>query len=135
MYPDHYVLVRASHEASRNALTEHCYASAYQALEAADDVHAKRLFSLLAILAPLDERPWIGLAVCAERQTNWAMTAALYSIRAALVKDSAWAHFGRGRALLRLGKRTSAQLAFDAAEAVAPDEVLIAAIEAERTNT
>jgi Flp pilus assembly protein TadD len=116
-------------------MAEQCYASAYQALEGGDDVHAKRLFSLLAILIPRDERPWIGLAVCSERQTNWAMAAALYGVGAALVKDSAWAHFGRGRALSRLGRRAAARRAFDAAEAEARDGALIAAIDAERTST
>jgi Tfp pilus assembly protein PilF len=113
-------------------MAEQTYASAYQALEAGDDAGARRLFGLLAILAPRDERPWIGLAVCSERQTNWAMAAAMYRVGASLANGSAWAHFGRGRALKRMGKREEARRWFDLAEAAASDASLVNAIDEER---
>lgn len=132
MYADHYVLVKARRDTARAAMAEQCYASAYRALESGDELNAKRLFGVLAILAPRDERPWIGLAVCNERQANWPMAAAMYRMGMTLASDSAWAHLGRARALKRMGKRAEARRALDHAEERARDSALLAAIEEER---
>jgi Flp pilus assembly protein TadD len=132
MYADHYVLAKAKQEASFRAMAEQCYASAHLALERGDDVNAKRLFGLLAILAPRDERPWIGLAVCSERSDDWPMAGAMYAVGASLANGSAWALFGRGRALKRMGKRAEARRAFDRAEESGSDALLLAAIDEER---
>jgi tetratricopeptide (TPR) repeat protein len=134
MYADHYVLARARREAARRALSEQCYASAYQALEKGDDANAKRLFGLLAVMAPRDERPWIGLAVCSERKADWAMAGAMYAMGAALASGSAWASFGRGRALRRMGRRSEARRAFDTAEHATSEAALLSAIDEERRS-
>jgi hypothetical protein len=134
VYADHYVLAKAMRDASRSAMSEQCYASAYQALERGDDTSAKRLFGLLAIMAPRDERPWIGLAVCSEREANWPMAAAMYGRGTTLASESAWAPFGRGRALKRLGRRSEARNALDAAEAKATEPTLLLAIDEERRS-
>jgi tetratricopeptide (TPR) repeat protein len=130
----HHVLERAAREASRNALAEQCYASAYQAFACGKDADAKRLFGLLATMIPCDERPWIGLALCHERRANWALAAALYGMGSVLAKDSAWSHFGRGRALKRLGKRAAALRAFQSAESSATDPAILLAIDEERSQ-
>lgn len=135
MYADHYVLAKARFEASQHTMSERCYASAYQALERGDNINAKRLFGLLAVMIPRDERPWIGLAVCSERKSDWAMAGAMYAMGAALANGSAWTHFGRGRALRRMGKRAEARRAFDRAENAATDANLLAAIDEERRRS
>lgn len=133
MYADHYVLAKARHQASLQAMAEQCYASAYLALERGDDTSAKRLFGMLAVLAPRDERPWIGLAVCSERKADWPMAGAMYAMGASLAPGTpAWSLFGRARTLKRMGKRAEARLAFDHAEEVATDATLLAAIDEER---
>jgi hypothetical protein len=131
VYDAHYILEKAARRASRDAMAEQCYASAYQALTCGQDTHARRLFGLLAAMIPSDERPWIGLAVCHERRANWAMAAAMYGMGSALAKDTAWSHFGRGRALQRLGKRMAARRAFQSAEAATSDPALLSAISEE----
>jgi hypothetical protein len=128
----HPILEKAKRQASHEATAEQCYASAYQALASGRDAEAKRLFGLLAAMTPHDERPWIGLAVCHERRANWALAAAMYGLGSVLAKDSAWSHFGRGRALKRLGKPSLALQAFQSAEAVTTDPTLLLAIEEER---
>jgi tetratricopeptide (TPR) repeat protein len=132
MYADHYVLAKARREASQRATAEQCYASAHRALEMGDEINAKRLFGLLAVMTPRDERPWIGLAVCSERKADWPMAGAMYAMGAALASGSAWAHFGRGRALQRMGKRAEARRAFERAEDATRDPYLLAAIDEER---
>jgi len=134
MYADHYVLAKARREGSLRRMAEQCYASAYRALENDDDIGAKRLFGLLAVMAPRDERPWIGLAVCSERKADWAMAGAMYAMGVSLGTGSAWLHFGRGRALKRMGKRAEAWRAFDRAEDATTEANLLAAINEERRN-
>ncbi len=134
MYADHYLLVRARSETARSAMVERCYASAYEALEKSDDSGAKRLFAMLAIMAPRDERAWVGLAVCSERQGNWPMAAAMYRMGTALAGDSGWSHFGRGRALKRMGKHKDALCALARAEELGADTSLLSAIEEERRS-
>jgi len=131
MYDAHCMLERAAQRASRDAIAEQCYASAYQALACGQDTNARRLFTLLATMVPRDERPWIGLAVCSERRANWALAAAMYGMGSALAQDAAWSFFGRGRALKRLGKRHAARQAFQSAEAASTDPALLLAISEE----
>jgi Flp pilus assembly protein TadD len=134
VYADHYVLAKARIEASRRAMSEQCYASAYQALEKGDDLNAKRLFGMLAVMAPRDERPWIGLGVCSERKGDWPMAGAMYAMGTTFASGSAWASFGRGRALKRMGRRDEARRAFDAGESKTNDPALLSAIDEERRN-
>jgi tetratricopeptide (TPR) repeat protein len=134
MYVDHYVLAKARREASLCAMSEELYASAYQALEKGDDDNAKRLFGVLAVMIPKDERPWIGLAVCSERKGEWSMAGAMYAMGSAFGGGSAWASFGRGRALKRMGNRREAERAFEVAESATSEATLLSAIEEERRN-
>lgn len=121
---------------SKAALAEQCYASAYQALEDGDDRVAQRFFLLMALCAPRDERAWVGLGVCHEREGSSRLlprTAAVYTIGARLVGESAWLQLGRGRALAKLGRYHDALIAFDAAEDAAADNpALLQAIREER---
>ena len=115
-------------------LAEQCYASAYQALDGGDDKNAQRLFALMAVLLPRDERPWIGLGVARERCEDWRAAAGLYEVGTVLSPSSVWCHFGRARALKRLGRQQQAETSFDLAEDMAEDELLVAAICAERNS-
>jgi tetratricopeptide (TPR) repeat protein len=113
-------------------LAEQCYAGAYQALENGDPANAQGLFLLMALLVPRDERPWIGLAVARERLGDWLRAAGLYQMGSALAPASAWCHFGRGRALKRMGRFRQAERSFDHAEELAESRLLRAAIADER---
>lgn len=121
-----------SRATSLSVLTERVYASAYEALENDDLKSAERFFGLLAVLAPTDERAWVGLGVTRERCGDWPMAAARYSIGSALVPQSAWCHLGRARALEQLGRSDEAELAFDEAETCAEDAALLHQIANER---
>ena len=117
---------------SLSILAERVYASAYEALENDDPRSAERFFGLLALLAPGDERAWIGLGVSRERSEDWPMAAARYLIGSALVPESGWCHLGRARALRHLGHSVEGDEEPDEAEALAGDPVLLSAIAAER---
>ncbi|GMV17077.1 MAG: hypothetical protein AMXMBFR56_53010 [Polyangiaceae bacterium] len=117
---------------SLSTIAERVYATAYEALDNDDLRTAERFFGLLLLLAPRDERAWIGLAVVRERKEDWAMAAARYLLGGALVPDSAWCHIGRGRALLQLGRGHEADEAFAEAESVTSDAALLRVIERER---
>jgi tetratricopeptide (TPR) repeat protein len=113
-------------------LAERCYASAHQALATGDALNAERLFALMAILLPQDERPWIGLASARERRADWRAAAGLYQVGSALAPRSAWCQLGRARALRRLGRNGEAERSLDQAEELAEDRTLLAAIAQER---
>lgn len=117
---------------SPRAVAERCYASAYAALAGGDLDDAMRLFGILALLSARDERAWIGLATVCERRENWDAAAALYGVGSGFVPASAWCHFGRGRALNRLGRTASALRSLDEAEQATSDRALLDAIEHER---
>jgi hypothetical protein len=117
---------------SRENLAERCYASAYQALATGDALNAERLFALMAILLPRDERPWVGLASARERRADWQAAAGLYQVGGTLVPRSAWCQLGRARALRRLGRSGEAERSLDQAEELAEDRTLLAAIAQER---
>jgi tetratricopeptide (TPR) repeat protein len=117
---------------SQASLAERCYASAYQALETGDTQDAERLFGLMAMLLPRDERPWIGLASARERRADWHAAAGLYQVGSALVPSSAWCRFGRARALKRIGRLGDAERSLDQAEELAESQTLLAAIAQER---
>lgn len=114
------------------AVAERCYASAYQALAGGDLDNAMRLFGILALMSAKDERAWIGLATVCERRENWNVAAGLYGIAGAVAPRSAWCHFGRGRALDRIGERALALRELDLAEQATSDNALLDAIEEER---
>ncbi len=117
-----------------SVLAERVYASAYEALENDDLKSAERLFGLLALFAPGDERAWIGLGVVRERREDWPMAAARYLLGSALVPSSAWCLFGRARALKQLGRADEADRALDEAEACAEDAALLRQIAKERST-
>jgi tetratricopeptide (TPR) repeat protein len=114
------------------AVAERCYASAYQALADGDLDNALGLFGILALLSAKDERAWIGLATVCERRENWDAAAGLYGVGSGFAPRSAWCHFGRGRALNRIGERALALRELDLAEQATSDVALLDAIEEER---
>lgn len=116
---------------SHAARLEACYASAHRALADEDDRNATRLFVLMALLSPRDERAWLGLGVCNERAGRLEAAAALFAVGAVLSPESPFCHLGRGRVSASLGRRAEAEAAFDTARALA-DEALRAAIDRER---
>ena len=115
-------------------LVEYCYASAYRALEEDQDQAAERLFGILAVMDPRDERGWIGMALLRERRENWRAAGAVYGIGSAFVPSSSWCHFGRGRSLLRQGRFAEAEMEFRVAESQSDDQNLLAAIEEEKES-
>jgi predicted TPR repeat methyltransferase len=114
------------------AMAEQCYASAYEALSNGDDDNAARLFALMALLAPRDERCWVGLAVSRERRGDLRSALGFYGMGAALAPRSGWCELGRARALRALGRDHLGDQALDQAEALADDPALVRAIVEER---
>jgi predicted TPR repeat methyltransferase len=109
-----------------------CYASAHRAFERGDERTAARLFGVLAVLAPRDERPWLGLALCQERSGRLRAAASLYELGATLAPSSTRCHLGLARALRELGRATAAEHAFDTAERTCVDVEMLAAVCAAR---
>lgn len=125
--------MHAGHPASRGVLAERCYASAYRALEAGELSNARRLFGLLTLLEPRQERSWIGLSVSQERSGRQHAAAALYTLGSRAVGgDSAWLALGRARCLRALGRQHDAEQAFAAAEAATNDPTVLSAIQEEQ---
>ncbi len=118
---------------SRAAVAERCYASAFRALEQSDLTHARRLFAILALLEPAQERGWVGLGVCHERTEHLQAAAALYALGNAFTgSSSAWLSLGRARTLRALGRGGEAEAEFDRAELIADDVKVLEAIQEER---
>jgi Flp pilus assembly protein TadD len=117
------------------SLAERCYASAFRALELGDTPNAERVFALMAILLPRDERPWIGLAVARERRADWHGAAGLYQVGSTLVPNSPWCRLGRARALRQLGRLVEAERELDGADELDQTEPLFSAIAHERNLT
>lgn len=113
-------------------LVADCYASAHHAFESGDERTAARLFGVLAVLAPHDERAWLGLALCQEQKGRLRAAASLYELGATLAPNSTRCHLGLARALRELGRATAAEHAFDAAENTCVDAETLAAVCAAR---
>ena len=109
-----------------------CYASAHRAFESGDERNAARLFGVLAMLSPRDERAWLGLALCQERAGRLRAAASLYELGATLAPSSTRCHLGLARALRELGRVAAAESAFDAAERTCVDVETLAAVCAAR---
>ncbi|MCU0691928.1 MAG: hypothetical protein MUF54_11040 [Polyangiaceae bacterium] len=120
--------------ASFNTVVERCYATAYRALEEGDAHRAMKLFGIMAVLAPRDERAWIGLGTSNEKIGNHERAAGVYHIGASMTGGSGWCEFGRGRALKRLRLAKHAARAFAHAESLTDDPSLLDAIEQERSE-
>jgi hypothetical protein len=117
----------------RSALAERCYATAYAALLADDDLTAVKMFCALAFLAPGDARAWAGLAVCSERAGLDEAALGLFRLGAQFdPEQAALCHLGRGRTLARLGRDAAADDALSDALQATDDLVLRASIERER---
>ena len=117
---------------SHATLVSDCYASAHRAFESGDERTAARLFGVLAVLAPRDERPWLGLGLCQEQRGHLRAAASLYELGATLAPSSTRCHLGLGRMLRELGRATAAEDAFDAAESACVDVETLAAVCAAR---
>ena len=113
---------------------EGCYSAAHHALENDDLQHAERLFAMMLLLRPSDERGWLGLAVIGERRGAWRFAAALYRAGSAVSRDSVRCLLGLGRALAELGRRRDAERALDEAERKTDDPAVLSAIARERAR-
>lgn len=125
----------SAHAGSRLSLVglaDQCYATAHRALEAGDLVNAERLFAVMLVSRPSDERGWLGLGVIGERRGAFYKAAALYRIGCAFGADPAPCHLGLGRVLARLGRTREAERVLDEAERNTNDAALLCAIERER---
>ena len=123
---------RSKTQNSMSTFVEFSYASAFGALESGDLPNAQRLFGIMAMMAPLDDRAWMGLATIRERKEQWREAAGLYGVATAFSPNSAWCHFAKARCLSRLNKTTEADAAYELALSLSQDPTLLAAIEQER---
>src|ERR1700741_2609683 len=115
---------RAGPRLSVIGLADQCYPSAHRALEAGDLVNAERLFAVMLVSRPSDERGWLGLGMIGERRGAFHKAAALYRIGCTFGTDPVACHLGLGRVLARLGRSWEAERALDDAERKTNDHAL-----------
>jgi Flp pilus assembly protein TadD len=108
---------------------ERLYATGYAALAQRDRSAALHAFAMMCAMSPLDERPWVGLAVAHEQAENWALAASFYRMGQQVACDSVWPVLGEGRARARLGDPRRAAVLFDRAEMLTSDASVLAKIE------
>lgn len=119
---------------SPQGLAEQFYAQGYQALRGGESLVAARFFALQLVVAPKEERVWVGLGAAHEQLGQQRKAAAVYRLGAARIKDSVWLNIGLGRAARRLGRAQEAERAFDRAEQLCGDPALSAVIAEQRES-
>jgi hypothetical protein len=112
------------------------YATGYWLLSVDCPRAALDVFRTLILIAPGDERGWLGLGRAHEELDSLEIAGHLYALAARAAPRSCRCHIAHARVLERLGLHTNARAALDAAEQVAgspwSDDQLAILIEAER---
>ncbi len=96
------------------------YTKARQLIERCNYRDAAVMFRLMLYVAPSDERGWLGLALCHERQAQTLVARELYMLGAKATK-SAKCHIACARLLLEEGRHDQAIEQFDEAIRLATD--------------
>ncbi len=96
---------------------------------------AARMFRTLVQASPRDERGWLGLGECHERQDQLRIAAELYGTGGTVADPPVRCRLARARVLARSGQHDASEEALDAARLAAEaldDEVLLALVAAEQ---
>jgi hypothetical protein len=123
-------------EAERQAVTA-LYATGHWLLSIDRARAALDVFRTLILVAPTDERGWLGLGEAHERLDGPEIAAHLYRVGCRAAPRSSRCQVARARVLARLDLREEARAALDAAQAIAEsrrDDPMIELVDAERTR-
>jgi tetratricopeptide (TPR) repeat protein len=120
---------------SRQDAIEAIYATGHWLLENGRIADAARMFRTVVHAAPRDERGWLGLGECHERQGQLRIAAELYGTGGVVAEPPVRCRLARARALAQSGLYEASEEALEAAKLAADaldDDVLIALVAAER---
>jgi thioredoxin-like negative regulator of GroEL len=123
------------HPVSRQDAIEAIYATGHWLLENGRIADAARMFRTVIHAAPRDERGWLGLGECHERQGQLRIAAELYGTGGAVAEPPIRCRLARARALAQSGLYEASEEALDAAKLAADaldDDALIELVAAER---
>jgi tetratricopeptide (TPR) repeat protein len=119
---------------TRQDALEAIYATGHWLLEDGRVAEAARVFRAMVHAAPRDERGWLGLGECHERQGQLRIAAELYGAGGAVAEPPVRCRLARARALAESGMHEASEEALDAAKQAAEalgDDDLIALVAAE----
>ena len=122
----------------RKRATDALYATAHLLVEQEKPAHASGVFRAMALLAPTDERAWLGLGACHEALGQSLIALEMYGTGRMLSRTPVRLEVARSRLLRRLGRDREADDALDRAETLAAsetDESLAALVADERSRT
>lgn len=110
----------APHSNNRSqAVAETLYATGFKALSEGYSKEAQKCFALMAGVAPLDARPWVGLGASFEQQGNFKGALGMYTFGRTVNPKSLHCKLGEARMLAKTGKYHQAQNVLDTAAALA----------------
>lgn len=119
----------------RKRATEALYATAHLLVEQEKPAHASGVFRAMALLAPTDERAWLGLGTCHEALGQAHVALEMYGTGRMLARAPVRLEVARSRLLRRLGRDHEADDALERAESLAAsedDEILTHLVAEER---
>ena len=90
--------------ADRRRATEALYATGHFLLEGDRPAHASGVFRAMALLAPTDERAWLGLGSCHEALGQSLMALEMYGTGGVLAPHPVRLEVARARLLRTLGR-------------------------------
>ncbi len=120
---------------SRQDALEAIYATGHWLLEDGRVADAARVFRAMVHAAPRDERGWLGLGECHERQGQLRIAAELYGTGGTIAEPPVRCRLARARALAESGLYEAREEALEAARQAAEaldDDALIALVAAEQ---
>ena len=119
---------RSAQPVSRQDALEAIYATGHWLLEDGRVADAARVFRAMVHASPRDERGWLGLGECHERQGQLRIAAELYGAGGTVAEPPVRCRIARARALAQSGLHEASEEALDsarqAAEALGDDGLL-----------
>jgi tetratricopeptide (TPR) repeat protein len=128
-------LVPGAPLANRTRAAEALYATGHLLLGDDKPAHASGVFRAMALLAPTDERAWLGLGACHEAIGQDLVALEMYGTGRTLARTPVRAELARARQLRKLGRDDESERALERAETLAAaldDEVLALLVSEER---
>jgi Flp pilus assembly protein TadD len=108
--------------ADRRRAADALYATGHLLLEQQKPAHASGVFRAMALLAPTDERAWLGLGACHEAIDQIMIALEMYGTGRMLARAAVRCELARARLLTKLGRDEDADDARTRAEELAEAE-------------
>lgn len=124
--------------ADRKRAADALYATGHLLLEQDKPAHASGVFRAMALLAPTDERAWLGMGACHEALGHLLVALEMYGTGCMLARAAVRSELARSRVLRKLGRDDEADVAVDRAEEIADregEEVLMVLVQEERVRS